>query len=48
MVFETLVKEQIKRLEEPILMSIDSVVEQLTLIVRMSTQHVSNTYLQFL
>lgn len=48
MVFEYLVKKQIIRLEEPVLMSIDSVVEQLTSAVRLSTQHVSNKYLYYL
>lgn len=47
MVFENLAKEQIIRLEEPVLMSIDLVVEQLTSAVRLCTKHVSK-YLHYL
>lgn len=42
MAFEALVKKQIKRLKAPVLVCIDSVVEELTSAVRISTQHVSN------
>lgn len=42
MVFEALVREQISRLKEPIVVCIDLVVEELTAAVRNCTQRVSN------
>lgn len=42
MVFEILVKDEIKRLEQPVLECIESVVGELTSAVRNCTQHVSD------